>query len=948
MSYSAQFSKGLSPILFLSLILGAAAEAHAAGGVVRVPQDVRTLDQAIAQVGNGGAIELAAGTYAAPATGFRVGNAGKSFTIRAAAGAAVALDGGSSHPIFVLRNTSRAKGGLVIFENLVFQNGGGGSATLSSGVTVDAGEARFVGCRFEHNAGAPGTEGGAVKVRSGSDVHFADSSFTGNSSPTAGGALMVHESTVEVAGGSFVGNRVNLPSQDPFSHGGAIDVIDGTLRVSDVLFQGNQAGWVGGAIYAIGTWTATPTVPHTSIAITRSTFAANSIAPQVPPPGDPAGGAIHVEDQTTLDVADSRFQDNQAQFGGAIDSYRALVHVAGSVFQGNRGAISGPAQAVGGAIAAISGDSVDSTTAGGQNPRPAGVTVTDSFFEGQPAGGAVANAGGCLLAIGDEPHLYGQGGLAPEGTLASNRAPVAITSTVFSNCDVAQGGTASGGVGGAINGSLVALTLDSSLVLDSDAAQGSGGGLFLTGESDAHIAKTTFAGDTADSSGGAIQAAGSNLVIDGSRFVANAVSPGVFEPLSVSRGAALFLGPLGANRPRIGSGAASGAVTGSLFSQNLGLPIWEVDSGGNTVQYNGNDFFDTTFGDRIYVNTATDPNRFGANVSGLNVSGKSAVANRALPGPPAAGDLVAIPGAGSPGARSAPALAYAWSENAATLNGVPLPRHQGVLEDAVPGAYTLVVDGVPVDSAFLQDSRCTSDPTLCLANDRFQVQVQWETPTGQTGSGHPVALSGDTGTFWFFQPDNVELVVKILDGRAVNGHFWVFYGALSNVKYTLTVTETATGATRIYRNPQGRLASVADTSAFPGTTGGGNAAPVKVALPAAAAGTCATGPGDLCLGDRFRVAVAWRTATGAGVGTARPLTGDTGTFWFFDPANVELVVKVLDGRAINNHFWVFYGALSNVEYTLTVTDTQTGRSKTYRNPQGTLASVADTSALPGP
>ena len=58
-------------------------------------------------------------------------------------------------------------------------------------------------------------------------------------------------------------------------------------------------------------------------------------------------------------------------------------------------------------------------------------------------------------------------------------------------------------------------------------------------------------------------------------------------------------------------------------------------------------------------------------------------------------------------------------------------------------------------------------------------------------------------------------------------------------------------------------------------------------------------------------------------------------------------MKVLDARSINGQFWVFYGALSNVEFTLTVTDTVTGASKTYFNPLDVFASVGDTSALPG-
>ena len=57
-------------------------------------------------------------------------------------------------------------------------------------------------------------------------------------------------------------------------------------------------------------------------------------------------------------------------------------------------------------------------------------------------------------------------------------------------------------------------------------------------------------------------------------------------------------------------------------------------------------------------------------------------------------------------------------------------------------------------------------------------------------------------------------MIKVLDGTSVNGHFWVFYGALSNVQYTITVTDTRTGAIKVYTNPFGTLASVADVLAF--------------------------------------------------------------------------------------------------------------------------------------
>ena len=85
----------------------------------------------------------------------------------------------------------------------------------------------------------------------------------------------------------------------------------------------------------------------------------------------------------------------------------------------------------------------------------------------------------------------------------------------------------------------------------------------------------------------------------------------------------------------------------------------------------------------------------------------------------------------------------------------------------------------------------------------------------RSGPGHAVELTSDTGAFWFFDPKNLELMIKVLDGRPVNGHFWVFFGALSNVEYTIRVTDTETGEQRTYVNPRGQLASRADTSAFP-------------------------------------------------------------------------------------------------------------------------------------
>ncbi len=252
---------------------------------------------------------------------------------------------------------------------------------------------------------------------------------------------------------------------------------------------------------------------------------------------------------------------------------------------------------------------------------------------------------------------------------------------------------------------------------------------------------------------------------------------------------------------------------------------------------------------------------------------------------------------------------------------------------------------------------------LCLAGGRFQARVSWKNPyTGETGTGKALPLTDDTGSFWFFNPANLEVMVKALNGQLVNGRFWIFYGSLSNVEYTLTVTDTARGAAvKTYHNPPFQFASRADVDAFPAipppaSLAAGAAEAVATALPASfpkaesalfAAGDCAPTLTSLCPQNRFQITVDFidpRTGI-TGQGHAVSLTNDTGVFWFFEPGNLELMVKVLDGGGVNGHFWVFYGALSDVDYTIKVTDTATGAMRTYHNPLHHLASGADVTAF---
>lgn len=112
-------------------------------------------------------------------------------------------------------------------------------------------------------------------------------------------------------------------------------------------------------------------------------------------------------------------------------------------------------------------------------------------------------------------------------------------------------------------------------------------------------------------------------------------------------------------------------------------------------------------------------------------------------------------------------------------------------------------------------------------------------------------------------------------------------------------------------------------------------------------GKCVSGGGTLCLNEgRFTVRARWRTSQANGIGKGVQLTSDSGYMWFFDPANVELTVKVLNGCGVNGSYWVFVGGLTNVGVEVTVFDTKSLGFRTYSNPlNATFAPILDTNAF---
>ncbi|HET9227810.1 MAG TPA: hypothetical protein VFR31_14140, partial [Thermoanaerobaculia bacterium] len=121
---------------------------------------------------------------------------------------------------------------------------------------------------------------------------------------------------------------------------------------------------------------------------------------------------------------------------------------------------------------------------------------------------------------------------------------------------------------------------------------------------------------------------------------------------------------------------------------------------------------------------------------------------------------------------------------------------------------------------------CTPDATTLCVDDqsgdrRFKVTVSYQTQQGggSSGSGKAIPLSplgvSRGGLFWFFSADSPDMLVKILNGCGVNGYYWVFISAGTNIGLTMTVTDTQIGRQKIYQNNDLNPAvPVQDTAAF--------------------------------------------------------------------------------------------------------------------------------------
>lgn len=258
----------------------------------------------------------------------------------------------------------------------------------------------------------------------------------------------------------------------------------------------------------------------------------------------------------------------------------------------------------------------------------------------------------------------------------------------------------------------------------------------------------------------------------------------------------------------------------------------------------------------------------------------------------------------------------------------------------------------------------------CLNERRFEVSARYSTQTVARAPAKRLDAYGfgDSGSlFYFFEPDNPEMLLKVVDGCWLNGHWWVFGSAATDLTYEVAIEDLAQGGGTVeYRHNGGgvivgdngystAVGVINDTSAFPckrsaaqdgrgrqsagGPAGyaaagyGQHSAAAIVAARDAADMRDYGCPGEACLNNwRFRVGANFvdREAcddctTGAGRAPIHGL-GDSGTLiFFFELENPELLLKVLDGCAVNGHWWVFGSAATDLGYTVYLDDYATAK-----------------------
>jgi hypothetical protein len=141
----------------------------------------------------------------------------------------------------------------------------------------------------------------------------------------------------------------------------------------------------------------------------------------------------------------------------------------------------------------------------------------------------------------------------------------------------------------------------------------------------------------------------------------------------------------------------------------------------------------------------------------------------------------------------------------------------GATDDLHNHNGTVVGHSTVLDLPIAADCGGGDSTFLCL-DHRFAISAMFR--AGAPGTAESPAqtvgfTSTGSGLFWFFSADNWEVMVKAIDGCALNSRYWIYSAATTDVFYRMTVYDVNAGAQKIYFNYPGPPApAVTDSDAF--------------------------------------------------------------------------------------------------------------------------------------
>jgi filamentous hemagglutinin family protein len=351
---------------------------------------------------------------------------------------------------------------------------------------------------------------GGIKVNYGATLNLVDSRVANNDAELGGAGIFAH-GTVSMLRSTLENNTTRGSGAGLFA--------EERTSIVDSRITNNQADEGGGGISNLGTLT-----------VQSSDISSNKTGVS----GD--GGGIFNDRTGSLNITNSQFTGNQADYGGGVAN-RGIASIDNSTFRNNSTRSNGNDGVDGGAIRVfedgrltLTNSLIENNTAsfggGLEASDNAVVSISNSIFRGNEAtrsGGGIQNDNLAQMTI-DQTTIDGNRVLERGGGGIENKARLTVTnSTISNNQAITTGGGITQNTPTTDDPDPVELSLTNVTISGNQAERG-GGVRVETGT--ATIASTTIANNTASQSGGGIYVDGGTVNVRNTIVATNNSSTG--------------------------------------------------------------------------------------------------------------------------------------------------------------------------------------------------------------------------------------------------------------------------------------------------------------------------------------------------------------------------------------------------------------------------------------